>query len=69
MVEVFKTNVQRVHESKKLLKQLAGCFSTARINFDIQDCDRILRIEDVHVPVEDVIRIIRSYGYHCSPLD
>ncbi|MDD5186225.1 MAG: hypothetical protein PHS84_13275 [Paludibacter sp.] len=45
MVTVYKTNVSTKIRAKsivdKLTSELAGC----RINFDLEDCDKILRIE------------------------
>ena len=45
MVEVFKTNVQGCEESKQLIQKLLEHFPCCTINFDLEDCDNILRIE------------------------
>jgi len=43
MVEIFKTNIERKVEAKILLSKLLLEFSDLEINFDLEDCDKILR--------------------------
>jgi hypothetical protein len=45
MVEVFKTNIQKKIQGKKLLCILAETFPALKINFDLSDCDKILRVK------------------------
>ena len=45
MVEVFKTNVQSTREAKRIIQKLAEEFPKHKINFDLSDCDRILRVQ------------------------
>lgn len=45
MTEIFKTNVQTEIEALLLTRLLGKIFSEAKINFDLEDCDKILRIE------------------------
>ena len=68
MVEVFKTNVQKQKEAKMILPVLSKSFPALRINFDLDDCDRILRVEGSVNP-EKVIKLLRSNGYECKVLD
>ncbi|WP_255484709.1 hypothetical protein HDF18_05410 [Mucilaginibacter sp. X5P1] len=41
MVEVFKTNIAKVSQSKLLVKKLLQHFPSSYINFDLDDCDNI----------------------------
>ena len=45
MVEVFKTNVEEIVQAKKIIELLLEHFPGNRINFDLHDCDKILRVE------------------------
>lgn len=45
MVEIFKTNVQEEKEANKVVRKLLEQFPNNKINFDLEDCDKILRIE------------------------
>ena len=45
MVEVFKTNVQSQFHANNLTEQISTAFVDYLANFDLEDCDNILRIE------------------------
>lgn len=68
MIEVFKTNVQEVEQSKMIVGKLLEHFPNSTINFDLEDCDKILR---VHAPVilnHKIIELVNLHGYHCETL-
>lgn len=69
MVEVFKTNVQKKTEVKKLLFTLMEVFPTYLMNFDLSDCDKILRIQGDNIEVTKIIGHLCEYGYSCEPLE
>ena len=69
MVEVFKTNVQRKEEADMLIRKLSGHFPSHKINFDLSDCDKILRVEGETFAPKKVIELLRSDNYHCVILD
>ncbi len=48
-VEVFKTNVEKKSQSKMLLGVLHETFPSLKINFDLSDCDKVLRVEGAHM--------------------
>ncbi len=68
-VEVFKTNVNEPYESYLVLQQLLARFPKRQINFDLEDCDRILRLEGDEIVNETVIGIVNACGYACEVLD
>ncbi len=68
MVEVFKTDVQRPDQSKPLIRQLQRQLPGTVINFDLDDCDRILRIAGLEVPPALVIGLLEDHGYRCEVL-
>jgi hypothetical protein len=68
MVEIFKTNVQEVAESKMIIGQLLEHFPQNKINFDLSDCDRILRVEGEDICPETIIQLLGSVGYDCQVL-
>jgi len=67
-VEVFKTNVNEVGISEELIRQLLNQFPDSRVNFDMEDCDRVLRVEAAIVVSEKIIEIIEANGYICEVL-
>ncbi|MES2373544.1 MAG: hypothetical protein V4557_13270 [Bacteroidota bacterium] len=68
MVEVFKTNVQEVAESKMIIGKLLEHFPHNRINFDLSDCDKILRVEGDTICPETIMQLLTSGGYYCEIL-
>jgi len=68
IVEVFKTNVAEVELSELLIQQLEDQFPDSLINFDMEDCDKILRVEASMVAPEKIIQILNSNGYSCEVL-
>jgi tRNA G26 N,N-dimethylase Trm1 len=69
MIEVFKTNVARREQAAKLLEVLENHFPVLKINFDLEDCDKILRVKGSVVAPERIINVITSNGYQCSVLE
>jgi hypothetical protein len=69
MVEVFKTNVHGIEEAKTLLQLLLKHFSTLQINFDLNDCDKILRVEGEIIPIVAIIELLINENYKCEVLE
>ena len=65
MIEVFKTAVRDHQQANILIEEIQHSFSYCRANFDLDDCDKILRVTGVGGE-EDIIRIIgivKNYGF------
>jgi hypothetical protein len=61
MVEVFKTNVTSIQQSQTLVTIIREHFDGYKVNFDLDDCDRILRIEATGaVEAESVIGLLKD---------
>jgi hypothetical protein len=68
IVEVFKTNVSEDEQAKLLIGKLLADFPDYRINFDLEDCDKILRVEAGLIEAERIIHLVKINGYHCELL-
>ena len=70
MVEVFKTNITKQKQSKQILEKLNETFPKYKIDFDLEDCDNILRIENPigEVYSDHVIQLISDVGFCIEPL-
>jgi len=68
-VEVFKTNVNEPSEAGLVLKMLRLYLPEARINFDLQDCDRVLRVEGKDLDAAAIARWVRNAGFDCRELE
>ena len=69
MVEVFKTNVQEFSEAQKLVALLRRHFPDSKINFDLDDCDKVLRVEGNNVGIEKVMTLVIEKGFLCNVLE
>jgi tRNA G26 N,N-dimethylase Trm1 len=68
MIEVFKTNVMRQRQAKTVLKKLKEQFSDFKINFDLSDCDKVLRVQGNSISPEEIIDLVKANGYQCEVL-
>jgi hypothetical protein len=69
MVEVFKTNVQRKGGAKMLFLKLVQLFPEHKINFDLNDCDKILRVQGKNISSEKIIQLLIKEKYQCIVLE
>jgi hypothetical protein len=69
MVEVFKTNVQKRAQSKMLLCILSEAFPSFKINFDLSDCDKVLRVNGDNIEALRIMILVKEYGFTCEILD
>ena len=69
MIEVFKTNVENAGDANNIVRLLLQHFPGSRINFDLQDCDKILRVEGKDFCAETIITFMKENGFHCSVLE
>ena len=68
MVEVFKTTVQHPERAEQLASILRDQFAFSKINFDLEDCDKILRVEGNTICVDTIIEILSTRGIECEVL-
>jgi len=69
MVEVFKTNVQRTELAKQMVSALNNHFPFFKVNFDLEDCDKILRVEGKEICTQTIVDLMRVKGIECEVLD
>lgn len=63
MVEVFKTDVKRISEAKILLGKLSERFPHYKMNFDLSDCDKILRVEAENIFINEFFEFINFSNF------
>ncbi|TKC06562.1 hypothetical protein FA048_15235 [Pedobacter polaris] len=70
MVEVFKTDVKNCEDAKALIVQIQENFDGYIANFDLEDCDLILRVEYLtgSVMAEPIISLLKQNGFHAEIL-
>ncbi len=66
-VEIFKTDVSHADDASMIVKLLLQKLPQYKVNFDLEDCDLILRVESLHQQVDHqrIIHLLNTQGYSC----
>jgi hypothetical protein len=67
-VLVFKTNIG-VSDKDRILELLRAQDFVKDVNVDLEDCDRVLRIEGAEVTMDQIINLVTGQGFHCEELN
>ena len=70
MVEVFKTNVNRVEHARLIANEIEAITANYRVNFDLYDCDRIMRVKSTEGDIDAVriILLLKTLGFDAQVL-
>jgi hypothetical protein len=68
MVEVFRTNVKQCHHSELLINQIINLMPFGKVNFDLEDCDKILRVEAESISNQTIIELLNQNGFQAESL-
>lgn len=70
MVEVFKTNIKNKKSADFILNRLQDIFPNYKINFDLEDCDNILRVENRKqtIDVYGIMDVVWELGFNIEIL-
>lgn len=68
MVEVFSTNIKTKKHTEGVLDRFRKEYPTYRINFDLEDCDNILRVESQigQIDVDGILSIVKISGFYAE---
>ena len=69
MVAIFKTNISSKKKIKKVRPVPNKIDFIHKCNFDLEDCDNILRIESEHILAIVIIEKIKQLGFECLELE
>jgi hypothetical protein len=68
-VIVFKTSVETMEHITHLAPVLDSLAGRGTWNFDLTDCDRILRIISDTVKPEAAVHLLSDFGFVCRELE
>ncbi|MEZ4983232.1 MAG: hypothetical protein R2769_16920 [Saprospiraceae bacterium] len=68
MISIFKTSVEKTRDSRKIKNELNEKMPEARIVFDLEDCDRIFKIESAEVSIEVLEETFSRMGHELEIL-
>jgi len=69
MIFVFKTSVETKLQVQQLQPHIDTIVPNAAWNFDLQDCDKILRIESEENIVLTIIHLLKMNNFICEELE
>jgi hypothetical protein len=71
MVEVFKTNVGDYEQASWILDRIHEMFKNYIANFDLEDCDHILRVQtnDASIEIAAILNLIENEGFYADILE
>ena len=64
MIEVFKTNITSKEEAEKIVSSIHLAYAGYKANFDLWDCDNILRIQSFtgEIRIDRLISFLAEQG-------
>lgn len=65
MVYVFKTSVNDTVDVDQLKPVLETTFGESSWSFDLDDCDKILRVEGEKDRASKIIEILKEFSFDC----
>lgn len=69
MVYVFRTSVKSETDIRKLAPYLDELLLPSVWNFDLDDCDKILRVDSPEEISEAIITLLLVTGFDCEELE
>ncbi|MES2132307.1 MAG: hypothetical protein V4506_08140 [Bacteroidota bacterium] len=69
IVDVYKTSVSSKEQVEKLTPFLNRIPKIVDWNFDLEDCDHILRIVSTDTNPFAISELLMSFGFRCSELE
>jgi len=67
-VLILKTNIRYKKQVKTVAPLLDGQDNISRWNIDLNDIDKVLRIESDDMELTEVVQIIKEAGFYCEEL-
>jgi hypothetical protein len=65
-VEIFRTFVNNEKQARKICEILNSQLENTKVNFDLDDCDKVLRVESPEIDINKIRWIMENLGYSCD---
>ncbi len=65
-IEIFKTNIIEPSIAGNIVLHLQQLFPKASFNFDLHDCDNILRLDSDCDIIKQTIAAVKAFGFCCE---
>lgn len=68
-LHIFKTNITTVEQIKKVDLSLSTNKKVKKWNIDIEDSDKVLKIETSPLEINDVLISLKPFNIYCEALE
>jgi len=70
-IEIFKTNVKSKRIAHYLIHELNEVFPDHKVSIDLDDSDKVLRVENRKGNIEstEIIKLLNKRNLHCEVLN
>ncbi len=65
---ILKTNIRNRRHVKAVAPLLDARENISRWNIDLNDIDKVLRIESTEIEITEVVQLIQEAGFYCEEL-
>lgn len=69
MIHIFKTSVRTKNQVRRLQPHINQIMPADQWNFDLHDCDNILRIDSEDNMVQKITCLLNTHRFYCEELD
>jgi hypothetical protein len=69
MIYVFKTSVRTKNQARNLKPHMDKILPAGKWNFDLDDCDKVLRIDSDENIVLKIRSLLTIHQFHCEELE
>jgi hypothetical protein len=68
VIEVFKTNIKERSQSLEVIETMHQRFPLYKTTIDMEDRDKVLRVEALSIDHRDIIYLLSEKGFVCEVL-
>lgn len=69
MVIIYRTNINNRSQFQAVTRLLSNLFQDLRINIDLEDSEKVLRLEGKEILSDKVINSLEKIGFECQVMD
>lgn len=67
-IEIFSTNISSKLAAKAIVESLSEQNQDWIVSVDLDDCDKILRVEGGDICVKTITELVQNHGFKCEEL-
>lgn len=68
-VKIFSTDIENRTQVNDISAAICSLFPHSIVTVDLEDCDKVLRVEGNIPTSECVISLLSNLGFHCEELE